>query len=137
MYPNATSIASEKWASSYGAAPTTASGYGKRSAGATPTESSAATVTGGTAGLLAPYPKVLKIEERRMPRGDYDQPYCVQMRISGDGGTAVPVRGGDGGAVVVVLDEKVGGSGKSERDGGMGWGKRETGTDCHCGWVAE
>lgn len=139
VYPNATSIASQKWASSYGgaASATTATGYGKR--GATPTESSTAagaSVTSGTAGLLAPYPKVLKIEERRMPRGDYDQPYCVQMLISGDGGTAVPVRGGDGGAVVVVLDEK-GGSAKRGLGGGMGWGRRETGTDCHCGWVAK
>ena len=32
------------------------------------------------------YPKVVKLEERRMPRMDgYDQPYCVQMEIGADG----------------------------------------------------
>jgi hypothetical protein len=82
------------------------------------------------------------------------------MLISGDGKTAVPVRGADGGAIVVTLDEKGGvdGSKKKERDGGGGYGgadygggevydggeevmwermKRETNQDCHCGWVAE
>ncbi|KFY85923.1 hypothetical protein V500_08022 [Pseudogymnoascus sp. VKM F-4518 (FW-2643)] len=51
VYPNATSIASQKWASSYGAVPTTASGYGKRSAGATPTESSSAATATSDADL--------------------------------------------------------------------------------------
>lgn len=164
VYPNATSNASEKWASIYGTAlPTTASGsgaYGRRSAvdpgavtaGSTPTPTGTSssdptsTAATGAAGLLPPYPKVVKIEERRMPRGDYDQPYCVQMQISGDGGTAVPVRGADGKAVIVVLDERGGSatSARSEKHGGegmrveMGWEKmkRETGTDCHCGWIA-
>ncbi|KFY79734.1 hypothetical protein V498_08906, partial [Pseudogymnoascus sp. VKM F-4517 (FW-2822)] len=107
VYPNATSQASEAWEAKYGGAATTATGYGKRTieaaavtaagggtTAATGTSSSGAaqtgTGTGTTAGLLAPYPKVVKIEERRMPRGDYDQPYCIKMRISGDGGTAVP-----------------------------------------------
>ncbi|KFZ14297.1 hypothetical protein V501_03308 [Pseudogymnoascus sp. VKM F-4519 (FW-2642)] len=154
VYPNATSQASEKWASSYGANPTTASGYGRRSAptdagavtagGGTPTGSASTAGTTGVGGLLPPYPKVVKIEERRMPRGAYDQPYCVQMLISVDGTSAVPVKGADGNAVVVVLDERVGtgGSGKAERDGegmeeGMGWGKRATIQECHCGWVAK
>ncbi|OBT69473.1 hypothetical protein VE03_01048 [Pseudogymnoascus sp. 23342-1-I1] len=139
VYPGATSDASVKWDASYGtasssssASPTTATGHGKRSA--TGTAAAAATETSsGTAGLLPPYPKVVKIEERRMPRGDYDQPYCVQMRISGDGGSAVPVRGADGGAVIVTLDESVG---AKVRRGGAGW-KRDSATDCHCGWVAE
>ncbi|ELR07834.1 hypothetical protein VC83_01060 [Pseudogymnoascus destructans] len=145
VYPNASSKASEKWASSYGASSTTASGYGRTSV---PTDAGAVTAAGGTttgtSGLLPPYPKVVKIEERRMPRGAYDQPYCVQMRISADRATAAPVRGADGSAVVVMLDERVGASGgsKAERDGvemekRMGWGKRGMAQECHCGWVAK
>jgi hypothetical protein len=136
VYPNATSLASEKWASSYGAAPTTATGIGRRSAptdagtvtaggGGTPTGSASTSETTGVAGLLPPYPKVVKIEERRMPRGAHDQPYCVQMLISADGTTAVPVRKGDGSAVVVVLDERVGAVGSAKAQ------------ECHCGWVAK
>ncbi|OBT81875.1 hypothetical protein VE02_09452 [Pseudogymnoascus sp. 03VT05] len=153
VYPNATSQASEKWASSYGANPTTASGVGRRSvptdaggvtaAGGTPTGSSSTAETTVVGDLLPPYPKVVKIEERRMPRGKYDQPYCVQMRISGDGTSATPVKGGDGNAVVVTLDERVGVSVKTERDGGggregmMAWKRGTVVQECHCGWIAQ
>lgn len=143
VYPNATSQASEKWTSLYGASPTTASGYGKRSDTSTPTSSSStAGATSATEGLLPPYPKVIKIEERRMPRGNYDQPYCVQMRISGDGVTAVPVKGEDGNAVVITLDESSGTTTSGKRDAARevrAWelGRRESLQDCHCGWVAE
>ncbi|KAF1953608.1 hypothetical protein CC80DRAFT_357507, partial [Byssothecium circinans] len=52
---------------------------------------------------LPPYPRIVKIEERRLPGAP--QPYCQKMQLL-DNGKLSPTTGGNGGAVIVFLQEQ-------------------------------
>lgn len=54
------------------------------------------------------FPRVIKIEERRMPRmAGFDQPYCKQMKIMEDGYKVEEVINGDGHGRSIILSEKL------------------------------
>jgi len=55
--------------------------------------------------LLPPYPRVIKLEERRMSTQGAPRAQCTQVEIRGAGEEARPVRGPDGKIVVVDIDE--------------------------------
>ena len=54
------------------------------------------------------FPRVVKIEERRMPRmAGFDQPHCKQMMIMEDGYNVEEVLNGDGHGRSIILSEKL------------------------------
>jgi hypothetical protein len=53
-------------------------------------------------GLLEGYPKVIKLEERRIPAAGAHLPYCVKMEIQPNG-SALPYRDPNNGGLQVVL----------------------------------
>ncbi|KAK3292739.1 uncharacterized protein B0H64DRAFT_419921 [Chaetomium fimeti] len=78
------------------------------------TESSTATSSGpygpidtghGFASLPPPYPRVIKLQERRISTQDTPRARCTQVEIQGPGQEARPVRGPGGKPVVVEIEE--------------------------------
>jgi len=124
----------------------------------TPTMASSSTAQASPSVLAMwpAYPKIIKFEERRMPRkAGFGQPYCVQMAIGPDGMSATPVTNATGGYNTVMLSERMSASAKSRRgvvldetgiveagegveegdveDGGLVG--RDLGNECHCTWL--
>lgn len=118
------------------------------------TSSSAATQTaaqypGATADpqFLACLPKVMKMEERRVPYGDSISPYCVQHTINGDG-TYTPYTNGGNTPVTIYLNETIPQTVTSmgaKRDllaafderTSMPLEERQTNAQCGCVWLAQ
>jgi hypothetical protein len=80
----------------------------------TATESSTATSSGpyGPTGtgrsfpaLLPPYPRVIKLQERRISTEGTPRAQCTQVEIQGPDQEARPVRGPDGKPVVIEIEE--------------------------------
>ena len=70
-----------------------------------PTSSSAPLSSYGNPAFLAAYPKVIKVEERRIPSGPHTvPPYCVQQVINGDG-TATPALNSTNQPITIYLNE--------------------------------
>jgi hypothetical protein len=101
IYVNQTSAAGARAAASSSAKPPSSASSSSTSPSASP--SSAWEVPAPV--FLPYYPKVVKVEERRVTVGaDPIQPYCVQHYITGDG-TAQPYLGGNGQPVTIYLNE--------------------------------
>lgn len=107
------------------------------------------------------YPRVVKLEERRMPRmPGFDQPFCKQKLIGPDGVQTTDVVNGDGHGTSIVLSEKLVSQARRKRsdepwnaqgaegldeleaatkkvDGGKGLQKRDLDGECHCIWMVE
>ncbi|EMC92719.1 hypothetical protein BAUCODRAFT_37619 [Baudoinia panamericana UAMH 10762] len=91
---------------------------------------------------LSVYPKVVKIEERRLP-GNTVQPYCQQYQILDDGGYGLLTYPGTSQVIAIQLDEVDPGYGAYQSAGVAGsrrkqmLGERATvpGT-CHCQWMS-
>lgn len=158
VYANATSDAGEAAMSSLLTAststPTTFPAYGAGNAAHAPTVVTATTNTtpSPTASLsplasvlsqmLPAYPKIIKLEERRMPPNvNYDHPYCVKMSIGSDGMMVSPVLDDDGNTITINLTERASGNSKRgdgelvERDGKLV--NRDLANECHCSWMMD
>lgn len=97
-----------------------------------------------------PYPRIVKIEERRLPGAE--QPYCQKMQLL-DNGQIAPASGSNGGSVIVRLQESdpsmfdffgaspgppppSAGQEASEKRTVRDTGKRSDPSDaCHCQWM--
>jgi hypothetical protein len=116
----------------------------------TTASSSAPQATPSVLSMWPAYPKVIKFEERRMPRkAGFGQPYCVQMAIGADGMSATPVTNATGGFNTIMLSERISASTKSrrgvvldetgiveERDGEDDeLVSRDLSNECHCAWL--
>lgn len=83
-------------------------------------------------------PYVVKIEERRLP--DSPQPYCQQYQIL-DNGQANWLSDGDGGPIIVKLNEQDPSFGSYQNAGTPSNSKRKRGISsmanaCHCQWMS-
>lgn len=97
LYVNLTSSSGEQAASSSSSAAAAAATQ-TSSGGSAPTATS-------NAKFLAAYPKVIKVEERRVPRGSQAiSPYCIQQTIDGNG-VASPYLNSTGQQVSIYLNE--------------------------------
>lgn len=104
------------------------------------------------------YPRVVKVEERRMPRmPGFDQPFCKQKLILEDGVSTADVVNDDGHGTSIILSEKLVSQAKAKRRlepwnaqgaealeertedgrGGKSLGKRDLDGECHCIWMVE
>ncbi|KAI0839808.1 hypothetical protein F5Y06DRAFT_15498 [Hypoxylon sp. FL0890] len=92
---------------------------------------------------LPPYPRVIKVEERRNAGSTTTKPLCRQYRILGDNQEAVPNRDANGNIIEVYIDEDEGdyeSSSKSRRDaiesyiGARSSAKGTDMSDCGCIW---
>ncbi|KAI1141569.1 hypothetical protein F5Y05DRAFT_373110 [Hypoxylon sp. FL0543] len=92
---------------------------------------------------LPPYPRVMKVEERRNAGSTTVKPWCRQYKIVGENQEAVPNRDANGNIIEVYIDEDEGeieSSGESRRDimeNYLGIRSSAKGTDmsdCGCIW---
>ncbi|KAI1106604.1 hypothetical protein F4804DRAFT_20228 [Jackrogersella minutella] len=92
---------------------------------------------------MMPYPKVVKVEERRNAGSTTVKPWCRQYQIIDNSQNAVPVRDANGNYIEVYIDEDEGGyneSGESKRDtiehyiGTRNSAKGTDMSDCGCIW---
>jgi hypothetical protein len=101
--------------------------------------------SGGSSGgppnpqLLAPYPKIYKVVERRIPRGPQTVPaYCVAHTIQGDG-SASPVLNSTGQPVTIYLNETEPTTVSPLADRSLtttSLQERGDDTDCGCVWLS-
>lgn len=56
-------------------------------------------------GMKSAYPKVVKVEERRLNKLKASAPYCQQFEIQGDGQPATPAQDSSGNPIIVYIDE--------------------------------
>lgn len=139
IYINQTSVAGSHLSSSSSSAATT------QSSSANPP---AATNSGANTAFssLPSYPKVMKVEERRISSSSPDsQPYCVQHLIN-DEGIAVPWNDGNGQPITIHLVESeptalpplisrnVESDGIEERNGNLEE-RQQSISSCDCGWL--
>jgi hypothetical protein len=91
------------------------------------------------ADFLPPYPKVIKVEERRIPNGlNSIDPYCVQHKINSDG-SATPYANGTGQIVTVYLNETDPTTVMPLLRRGQSWPlqqRQDSTTSCSCVWLA-
>ncbi|KAI0899205.1 hypothetical protein F4806DRAFT_328781 [Annulohypoxylon nitens] len=91
---------------------------------------------------LAPYPRVVKVEERRNAGSTSVKPWCRQFQILPDNQAPVPARDANGNFIDVYINEDEGGydeSGGSKRNIEKYLGTRNSGkgtdmSDCGCIW---
>ncbi|RDW66170.1 hypothetical protein BP6252_09805 [Coleophoma cylindrospora] len=115
------------------------------SAAVTQTSTGAASTATSDPKFLAGYPKVIKIEERRVPRGSQAiTPYCVQQSIDGNG-IASPYVNSTGQVVTLYLNETepTSVSPVSKRslpvvvgERALALEARSSSSDCACVWLA-
>lgn len=134
------------------ASPSSSSTYhnkrGYTSSTSTSTASSASSTSSSSPDFLPFLPKVLKLEERRIPEGSLAVvPYCVQMKISSDG-SATPVLNSTNQPVTIYINETepTFASMSSKRSVLLydsesllmerGIEERQSATSCSCEWVA-
>jgi len=90
--------------------------------------------------FLPLYPKVIKVEERRIPNAPFSiTPYCVQQKINGDG-SATPLLNSTQQPVIVYLNETDPTSAMPLLRRGQLWPLQErqesSTTSCGCAWLA-
>ncbi|RFU35399.1 hypothetical protein B7463_g993, partial [Scytalidium lignicola] len=117
--------------------------YSSSSTPNSPPSAPSPTNSGYPQDFLNPYPKPMKVEERRIPKGpDSVPPYCLQRVIKPDG-SAVPYLDDNGGETVIWLDETepsfvvpiVTNRLRKKREAELE--ERQASCSCGCVWVSE
>jgi len=152
IYVNQTSIAgslSLSLSSATATATTSATSTYSSNVPSADVQSSGYSSSGPTANPQFPqlYPKVLKIEERRIPIGDQNiPPYCIQNYVNADG-TYQPVLNNTNQPVTIYLNEtepttvspaivkRMVVASIEERDGDLS--ERQASSTCGCVWLAQ
>lgn len=133
IYPQVNSSYNAQAASSSSAAAAMAT------SGTTTSSSNTAAASGSTVltQFAAPYPKIVRVKERRLPTNEID-PYCVKMQLQ-QSGWATPYLDANGQQVRIQLNEteQAAVTTNAKRADDMhGSMKRDDGANCNCVWVA-